>query len=258
MPFRPGQSGNPAGRPRGARNKANVFIETLLESDGEAFVYRLIEQAKAGNTRVLAHLMGIILPKREGAPIEIDLPPLEKASDAPAAIACIISAVSAGDLTPDEGIILTRMVEAFMRTSQKVERLARNAEQVARIAASQMREADSHVSRGAEAPSSEPTVPLVDNPNLAAEPPIHSPVAEQVQALLAERSGANLRRLRQEALRSTSALAQTPGDGGRIVSALLIPRGAAPESPQAAGSHCIPIADPRVPRSARVETRAAA
>jgi Family of unknown function (DUF5681) len=96
MPFQPGQSGNPAGRPLGARNKATVLMETLVERDGEALIHPFVEQAKRGNNRALAQLMGIILPKRKGAPIELDLQPLENASDAPTAIAAVISAVCRG------------------------------------------------------------------------------------------------------------------------------------------------------------------
>jgi hypothetical protein len=86
MPFQPGQSGNPAGRPRGARNKTTILLEDFIERDGEALTRQFIEQAKAGNARALSCLMGIVLPKRKGAPIEIDLPPLEQASDVPVAI----------------------------------------------------------------------------------------------------------------------------------------------------------------------------
>ena len=33
MTFQPGQSGNPAGRPRGARGKAAVLAERMFEGD---------------------------------------------------------------------------------------------------------------------------------------------------------------------------------------------------------------------------------
>ena len=141
MPFQLGQSGNPAGRPLGARNKATVLMETLVERDGEDLIRRFIDQAKRGNARALASLMGMILPKRKGAPIELDLPPLENAADAPAAIAAVISAVCRGELTPDEGIMLTRMVEAFLRTKLNAEKLVRKLERLAEIAAAKVRKA---------------------------------------------------------------------------------------------------------------------
>ena len=35
MPFVKGESGNPGGRPLGARNKATVALETMLTASGE-------------------------------------------------------------------------------------------------------------------------------------------------------------------------------------------------------------------------------
>jgi len=33
MPFQPGQSGNPAGKPKGSRNKTTLAMEALLDGD---------------------------------------------------------------------------------------------------------------------------------------------------------------------------------------------------------------------------------
>jgi hypothetical protein len=224
MPFHPGQSGNPAGRLRGARNKTTILMETLLERDGEDLIRRYIEAAKEGNARALASLMGVILPKRKGAPIAIDLPPLEDASDAPVAIATVISEVCRGDLTPEEGIMLTRMVEAFLRAKQKVGKLARNAKR-APIPAVKMREAlEPHVSRESEAPSPNSAMVEADAARQAGEPGVHSPAAAALQALAQQTADRSLPRLRQEALRSTSPPALSATGGAPIVSLLLFPR----------------------------------
>src|SRR6267378_2403412 len=42
-PFAPGQSGNPAGRPVGSRNKATLAIDALLDGEGEALTRKAIE-----------------------------------------------------------------------------------------------------------------------------------------------------------------------------------------------------------------------
>jgi Family of unknown function (DUF5681) len=34
--FKPGESGNPAGKPKGARNKVTLAIEALLDGEAEA------------------------------------------------------------------------------------------------------------------------------------------------------------------------------------------------------------------------------
>jgi hypothetical protein len=49
MPFEKGQSGNPAGRPRGSRNRAAILFENLLEGDSEAIARKAIELAKEGD-----------------------------------------------------------------------------------------------------------------------------------------------------------------------------------------------------------------
>jgi len=234
MPFQPGQSGNPAGRPRGARNRTTVLLEALIESEGEALTRHFIEQAKRGNARALGCLMGMILPKRKGAPVEIDLPVLEKASDAPVAIAAIISAVCGGELTPDEGMLLTRMVEAFLRATQKVEKLGRKPERAAEIAAAKMREAaESLISRDGEAPSPNPAMMPTDGGRQAAAPNVHSPAAGAgriVFPLLISEGlgGRSLLRLRHDALSSTSELAHGAAGQAPIVSPLLISPVASP------------------------------
>jgi hypothetical protein len=234
MRFQPGQSGNPAGRPRGARNKSSLLLEMIIERDGDDLAHQFVEQAKMGNARALGCLMGMILPKRKGAPIEIDLPVLAKAADAPVAIAAIISAVCRGELTPEEGTSLTRMVEAFLRAKQKVEKLERTHERAADVAAVEMRKAaESHVSDAGEARSPHPAMVQADGSRQAGEPSVHSPAAgggRIVSPLLISEglAGRSLPRLRQDALSSTSALAHGAAGRGRIVSPLLISTVASP------------------------------
>jgi hypothetical protein len=43
------------------------------------------------------------------------MPPLKSASDAGAAMAAIVEAVSAGEILPDEAVELSRLVEGFVK-----------------------------------------------------------------------------------------------------------------------------------------------
>ena len=58
MTFQPGESGNPAGRPRGSRNKKTLLLEALLRKvlgmgkrSGDPGVRRILERALAPRTR---------------------------------------------------------------------------------------------------------------------------------------------------------------------------------------------------------------
>ena len=64
--FKPGQSGNPSGRPKGARNKSTVAAEALLDGESEALTRRCIDLEMEGDPTALRLCLSRILPvKRE-------------------------------------------------------------------------------------------------------------------------------------------------------------------------------------------------
>ena len=56
MPFEKGESGNPAGRPRGARNRATLLMQNLLADDAEAIGRKAIEMAIAGDLAAIRQI----------------------------------------------------------------------------------------------------------------------------------------------------------------------------------------------------------
>jgi hypothetical protein len=74
--FKPGQSGNPSGRPVGARNRATLAMEALLDGDAEAIMGKAIELAKAGDGPALRLCLDRLMPARRdrhvAANVEID------------------------------------------------------------------------------------------------------------------------------------------------------------------------------------------
>src|SRR5262249_3284958 len=48
MPYQKGESGNPAGRPRGSRNKRTLLAEAMFEARGPDLIEKLIEVANMG------------------------------------------------------------------------------------------------------------------------------------------------------------------------------------------------------------------
>src|ERR1700730_10361732 len=102
MPFEKGQCGNPSGRPPGARNKATIIAEMLLQGEAETMTRLVIERAKAGDMTALRLCLDRLAPPSKHRTIEFELPPLASAADAASALAAITAAVAAGELTPQE------------------------------------------------------------------------------------------------------------------------------------------------------------
>ena len=116
--FRPGESGNPGGRPKGSRNKATIAIEALLDNEGEEITRKAIELAKGGDMGAIRACMDRIAPARRDRHVQFALPEMEKAGDAVGASAAIVEAVSGGVLTPSEAGELVKIVESYARTLQ--------------------------------------------------------------------------------------------------------------------------------------------
>jgi len=66
--FKQGQSGNPSGRPVGARNRATLAMESLLDGEAEAITSKAIELAKKGDGPALRLCMERIMPARRDRP----------------------------------------------------------------------------------------------------------------------------------------------------------------------------------------------
>ena len=128
MPFQKGESGNPAGRPRGARNRTTVLLENLLAEDAEAIARKAIELAKAGEIAALRMCLDRLVPVRKDEPVVFDLPALDTAADSVAAAARIVAAVADGDLTPSEAMDVAKVIDVYvgaLATKDFEERLAK-------------------------------------------------------------------------------------------------------------------------------------
>jgi hypothetical protein len=129
MTFQPGQSGNPAGRPKGARGKAALLAERMFEGEAEDIIRAAIDLAKGGDAAAVRVCLDRIAPRPKDRAIAFELPPLQSAADAASALAAITAAVTAGDLTPSEAGELFKLVDGFARMLE-----ARNFEErVARL-----------------------------------------------------------------------------------------------------------------------------
>jgi len=128
MQFQPGESGNPAGRPPGARNKATLLAEALLEGEAQEIMLAAIKKAKEGDPAVLRLCLDRMAPRPRDCAVEFELPKLETAADALAATAAILDAVAKGKLTPSAGGEITKIVDSFRRSVEATDFEARLAQ----------------------------------------------------------------------------------------------------------------------------------
>ncbi len=113
--FKPGKSGNLAGKPRGARHRASRAVEILLEGEAEELTRRVIDLAKTGDVTALRLCLDRVAPARKDSHITISLPSVDSAQSAVEAGFRVISAVAAGELSPDEGSRLMALLESQRR-----------------------------------------------------------------------------------------------------------------------------------------------
>ena len=90
------------GRTPGSRNKTTVAVEALLEGEHEALTRAAIDKALDGDTTALRLCLDRIAPPRKDSPVTFELPAIRSVEDAVAASSAILSAVAAGEVTPDE------------------------------------------------------------------------------------------------------------------------------------------------------------
>jgi hypothetical protein len=109
--FLPGQSGNPGGKRPGTRNRATLIREAFAEGEEMTVARAVIDKAKTGDTVSARFLLGLLCPRPRGRAIVLDLPVDMSAGDTVAAFNATLQAMAAGEITPDEALTVTRMLD---------------------------------------------------------------------------------------------------------------------------------------------------
>jgi hypothetical protein len=115
MTFQPGQSGNPAGRAVGSRNKKTLAAEAALFDHAKELVEDLVRRAKNGEPAAMRLVMERVLPAGRGRPLPIELPSIRSTEDALAAADVIMDALKEGAVSAREAVDLLRVVEGLTR-----------------------------------------------------------------------------------------------------------------------------------------------
>ena len=120
--WRPGQSGNPARKPQGARHAALVALDAIGAQGAEEALRAVVTAAASGDMRAAEILLRRVWPERRGRPvIGLDLPVLTSAADLAEGLGAVVGAVAAGTLSPEEGQAVAAIMEAQRRALETTE-----------------------------------------------------------------------------------------------------------------------------------------
>jgi hypothetical protein len=125
--WKPGQSGNPSGRPVGSRNKTSLAIEALLDGEGENLTRKAIELAQSGDMQALRLCLERLCPPRKDRPITFALPAITGMADVVPAQSALLAAVASGEVTPAEAGEVSKLLDSYTRAvevSELAERIA--------------------------------------------------------------------------------------------------------------------------------------
>lgn len=120
-PFKPGKSGNPAGKPKGARHKTTLAVQALLDGEAENITRKAIKLAQAGDMTAIRLVLERIAPLRKGQPVTLSLPPINTTHDLVKALSSVVASMAAGELTPDEAAIIAGVLELKRRAIETTE-----------------------------------------------------------------------------------------------------------------------------------------
>lgn len=124
--FQPGQSGNPSGKPKGAKDK-RTELRQLLVPHHKKLVETLLHFAESGDMSAMRIVMDRLMPPLREEPMRVSIPKITGADDCTKAQAAVLNAVAAGEMLPGEGETLSRLIDA-QRKAYETSTLAKELE----------------------------------------------------------------------------------------------------------------------------------
>lgn len=110
MAFQKGKSGNPAGKPKGAKDK-RTELRSLFEQHKEKLIQVVIDKAKAGDTTALRICLDRLVAPIRGNPVKIEnfSGTLEERGEA------VMRAIASASISAEDGAALMSMLQAQAR-----------------------------------------------------------------------------------------------------------------------------------------------
>lgn len=121
-PFRKGESGNPAGRPKGSRNRITLMVEEMLEEGAEGLMTAAIARGQDGDAKILGILIPLLMGRDRERPIQIPLKLPNNFSEVPNAMKKITHLVFAGEITTCEAEKVIKLLKLAIDTSHQYRR----------------------------------------------------------------------------------------------------------------------------------------
>jgi hypothetical protein len=113
--FLPGQSGNPAGKAPGTRNRATLLRELMDEGEDRVIGRIVIDKAKSGDAVAARFVVAHLWPRPRARTVAIELADGMPAHNVVAAHDAVLRALFAGEIAPDEAEAVTRVLDARTR-----------------------------------------------------------------------------------------------------------------------------------------------
>lgn len=113
--FKPGKSGNPAGRPKGAKDKRTA-LRDLLQPHAKDLVKRAVELAKAGDTTALRICLDRLMPPLRAREQTVEIAGLKGSLTEQGE--AVLKAMAAGEITPGESATLLQALAAQARVTE--------------------------------------------------------------------------------------------------------------------------------------------
>lgn len=120
-----GQSGNPAGKPKGCLNRSTRAVLALMEGEAEGLSRVAVDLALSGDISALRLCLDRIAPPRKDNPVVLPLPDVTDPANLAQATAEVVRAAGAGEITPSEGAALAGLLEAHRKAAETTSLTAR-------------------------------------------------------------------------------------------------------------------------------------
>ena len=122
--WKPGQSGNPRGKPKGARHRATQLAEAMIGAEAEGVIRKVIEGALAGDTVCLRLVMERIAPPAKEKPAALRLPSIKTIDDTVTALATVAEQFGDGAILASEAATAVTLIDACRKAleTQDLER----------------------------------------------------------------------------------------------------------------------------------------